>query len=89
MNILKKSSNIFGKNLEKVEKIHKSISNIPFETLDSIEPIKSKVKLIKNVHDSIVDGAYDTIKKVNDNFENSNKKIQGWHKCYISNISIR
>ncbi|KPA12808.1 hypothetical protein MHK_006979 [Candidatus Magnetomorum sp. HK-1] len=69
MKALKNLTNLIGKSLDEVEKTHKSISDIPFKALEKIDSIKSEVNIVKNIHDKIVDGTYDTIRKVNDGTE--------------------
>jgi len=72
---LNKINEVVGKSLNGTEKIHKSISNVPFDALETIDPIKSKVKIARNVHDTVVDSVYNTIRKVTNDIGGSNKKV--------------
>jgi hypothetical protein len=49
-----------------VEQIHKSIANMPFESLTKIEPIEEAAKSVKDIHDNTVGGVYNTIRKINE-----------------------
>ncbi|KPA18331.1 hypothetical protein MHK_001439 [Candidatus Magnetomorum sp. HK-1] len=64
MNNLQTINGVFGKSIDGAEKIYKSISNVPFDILETIDPIKSGVKLARNVHDTVTDGVYSTIRNV-------------------------
>jgi len=65
-----KLTGIFGKCVNHVENIHKSIAKIPFETLEKIEPIQSEVKKVRSVHDSIVDKVYQALQPDDNHLKN-------------------
>ena len=63
---MKNLKEFLGKGIDEVKKAHKSISDISFDALDKVEPIKKHVEAVKDIHNSIVEKTYDTIKKVKD-----------------------
>jgi len=77
MDSLKKIGGIIGKSIENVKKTHKSISDISFETLEKIDPIKSQVKIVKDIHEKIVDHSYDKTADVNNEIETAIEKGVG------------
>ena len=48
-----------------VEEVHKAIADMPFDRLEKVEPIASRVKDIRKVHDETVGNVYDIIRFVN------------------------
>ena len=63
---MKNIKNFLDKSIDEVKKVHKSISNVTFDALENVDPIKKQVNKVKNVHDTIVDKTYETIHEVND-----------------------
>ena len=56
---------MIDKGATSVEEIHRAIADMPFETLEKIEPLESASKSAKKIHDNTVGGVYDIIRKVN------------------------
>ena len=56
---------LIDKGATSVEQIHRAIADMPFETLEKIEPLESATKSTKKIHDNTVGGVYDIIRKVN------------------------
>jgi len=77
MNNLHKINEVFGSGLNSAETIHRSIANVPFDALETIPKIQSKVKVARNVHDTVMDGIYNTIRKVNNDIGGSHKNVSG------------
>jgi len=75
MNNLYKINEVVGNSVNGAETIHRSISNVPFDALEAIPPLKSKVQLARNVHDTVMDGIYSTIRKVNNEIGSANTKV--------------
>jgi len=77
MNNLHKINEVFESGLNSAETIHRSIANVPFDALETIPTIKSKVKIARNVHDTVMDGIYNTIRKANNDIGASYKNVSG------------
>lgn len=49
-----------------VEQVHSSIASMPFDVLENIEPIRSPIAKMREVHDDAVANIYETIRLTND-----------------------
>lgn len=54
------------KGASSVEQIHKAIADLPFETLEKIEPLEAHVRSTKKIHDETVGNIYNLIRKINE-----------------------
>ncbi|MFC4947079.1 hypothetical protein [Pseudonocardia sp. GCM10023141] len=48
-----------------VRGVHRVISDIPFDVLDSIATTRGAARVVRQAHDGVTDGVYDAISEVN------------------------
>lgn len=48
-----------------VREVHRAISDIPFDVLDSIPTTRAAAQIVRQAHDGVTDGVYDAISEAN------------------------
>lgn len=65
MQIKNAVQNFIDNSVTTVEQIHKAISDLPFETIEKIDPLEQSAKATKNIYNQTISGVYEAIRKVN------------------------
>ena len=64
--INKQVHDLVNNGADAVEKIHKSIANLPLDVAENIEFLSGPAKTIKEIQNTMIGGVYSIIKGVND-----------------------
>ena len=48
-----------------VQKIHQTIANAPFDTLEIVDTLEQSARDLRETQDTVVSAVYDTVRKIN------------------------